>query len=295
MNNQIELLHEDLIDDACFEGPMVDAPIGVLRALTEDQPQAQSRSDFEDSYILIAKQRVEWQRRALLRIVYRDCFQRMIDVMARDASGSLGLSIELGCGGAFFKDDCPEVVSTDIIESPWADCVLNAEQLPFEDGSVRNVVMFDVLHHLSDAGSCFRELMRVLEPGGRVVMCEPYISPFSWCIYKAFHREPVDFSIDPLRAGSAVGDEPMEGNGSIPTKIFFTEEGLRSFSEQCPAMAVVRKQRLSLLVYPLSGGFSGPVLFPSALGKLGLAVERLLQPVLGALMAFRCLVVLERD
>jgi len=48
-----------------------------------------------------------------------------------------------------------------------------------------------------------------------------------------------------------------------------------------------------MLVYPLSGGFSGPQLLPTALAPATFKVEKLLQP-LAPLLAFRLLVVLEK-
>jgi hypothetical protein len=57
--------------------------------------------------------------------------------------------------------------------------------------------------------------------------------------------------------------------------------------------STVERQRLALLVYPLSGGFTGRQLLPRAMEPLANACERLLTP-LAPLLAYRCLVVLER-
>jgi hypothetical protein len=53
-------------------------------------------------------------------------------------------------------------------------------------------------------------------------------------------------------------------------------------------------RRLSLLAYPLSGGFKPWSLLPSALVGPLLALENKLAHVLGGLMAFRMLVVVEK-
>jgi SAM-dependent methyltransferase len=45
----------------------------------------------------------------------------------------------------------------------------DAESLPFPDGSFDLVVGHAVLHHLPDLERAFSELLRVLEPGGRIV------------------------------------------------------------------------------------------------------------------------------
>jgi ubiquinone/menaquinone biosynthesis C-methylase UbiE len=53
------------------------------------------------------------------------------------------------------------------IEGRTAD----AERLPYEDGTFDIVVGHAVIHHLPDVEQAFREMLRVLKPGGRVVIC----------------------------------------------------------------------------------------------------------------------------
>lgn len=47
--------------------------------------------------------------------------------------------------------------------------VVDAEGLPFEDGSFDLVIGHAVLHHIPDVGLALREVLRVLRPGGRFV------------------------------------------------------------------------------------------------------------------------------
>ena len=42
------------------------------------------------------------------------------------------------------------------------------------DASLDGIVMTDVLHHIPDCTSLFHEAARVIRPGGRVVMIEPW-------------------------------------------------------------------------------------------------------------------------
>ena len=49
--------------------------------------------------------------------------------------------------------------------------VADAEHLPYDDATFDVVVGHAVIHHLPDVEKAFREMVRVLEPGGRVVIC----------------------------------------------------------------------------------------------------------------------------
>lgn len=53
-----------------------------------------------------------------------------------------------------------------------------SENLPFPDGFFQRVIMVDALHHVVNQTSTARELLRVLEPGGRLVIEEPDIRTF---------------------------------------------------------------------------------------------------------------------
>jgi len=43
-------------------------------------------------------------------------------------------------------------------------------------GSLANIVLFDTLHHFEIVRYSFDEALRVLEPGGRVIIMDPHSS-----------------------------------------------------------------------------------------------------------------------
>jgi SAM-dependent methyltransferase len=227
-----------------------------------------------------------WNERPLLRRIYRDWFE----LMASRLSDVEGPTVELGAGLARFREVVPDVVETDVEPTPWSDAVVDAAAMPYEDGSVANLALLDVYHHLADPAGFLDEARRVLAPGGRVVLLEPHCSPVSSLAYRLLHHEEVDFGGDGFTP--AVSDVPLEGNIAQATAAFFRHAD--ELARRWPELALVERRRLSLIVYPLSGGFSKRPLLPAAAYKPLSAVERVLTPLLAPVAAFRVLVVLER-
>lgn len=54
----------------------------------------------------------------------------------------------------------------------------HAERLPFPDASFERVLVVDALHHFCDQREAIGDLVRVLKPGGRLVIEEPDLNRF---------------------------------------------------------------------------------------------------------------------
>lgn len=55
----------------------------------------------------------------------------------------------------------------------------HSEKLPFPDNFFERVIMVDALHHVIDQPASAREMLRVLKPGGRIIIEEPDINTFA--------------------------------------------------------------------------------------------------------------------
>lgn len=52
------------------------------------------------------------------------------------------------------------------------------ENLPFQDRSFDRVIVVDALHHFADQVKALNELIRILKPGGRLLIEEPDVEQF---------------------------------------------------------------------------------------------------------------------
>jgi SAM-dependent methyltransferase len=236
-----------------------------------------------------AEQRRMWERKPTLRTIYADFHRRL------EAACPPGRLLDIGGGSAHFKDYRPDVVSLDIVHFPGIDVVADAHHLPFSDSAFAGVVMLDVLHHLQRPLVFLREAARVLAPGGRLAMIEPGMSRIARHVYRRFHHEPVDLTADPFATDQAQSsDDPWDSNQAIPSLMFGSRAAIARVEAEVPSLAVLRSEWLSLLAYPLSGGFQAWSLCPSVFAGPLLAVEEWLRGPLGRTIGFRQMIVLER-
>ena len=228
-----------------------------------------------------------WDAKPALRAVYTDYYRRM-----RRWSRP-GVQVEIGAGSGNLKEAIPQVLATDIVSAPWLDAVVDAQALPFAPGSVSTVLGIDVLHHVQYPVRLLTEAERVLEPGGRLVLIEPAITPLSRVVFRLGHPEPVDLRADPLAEGEPDGHKhPMDSNQALPT-LLATRRHRDRLEQRVPGLRLVRCEHLSLAAYPLSGGFRPWNLAPAGLIGPLLRLENWLAPTVGSLLAFRLLLVYE--
>ena len=236
----------------------------------------------------IAEHGRQWRQKPALRDIYLDLYRRM----AAELVG--GKTLEIGGGAGLFKEFAPDVVTTDILTAPWLDLVADAQFLPFGSMSFDNIVMFDVLHHIEFPSRFFAEASRVLRPRGRIIMVEPAITPVSWPFYHWLHPEPVNLRADPLQEGQPDRSrDAFAANQAIPTRLVGRDR--QKFLTAFPEFKISERRWLSLLAYPLSGGFQAWCLIPQRCVAPLLRIEDCLAPLLGWIFGFRLFIVIEKQ
>jgi SAM-dependent methyltransferase len=105
-----------------------------------------------------------------------------------------GRLLDMGCGKAplygAYSPHVSEVQCVDWSHSPHGlsyvdrECDLT-QRLPYADGSFDTIILSDVLEHLAEPMNCWREMNRLLAPGGKVILNVPFYYPL--------HETPHDY------------------------------------------------------------------------------------------------------
>lgn len=104
----------------------------------------------------------------------------------RELRGADGLILDLGAGLRPFANRIPgRTIALDHRSRPEIDLIGDAHHLPFPDASVDAVVCTEVFEHLVDPPAAAREIVRVLKPGGRLVLTTRFCFPL--------HDRPADY------------------------------------------------------------------------------------------------------
>ncbi|HEX7390090.1 MAG TPA: methyltransferase domain-containing protein [Acidiphilium sp.] len=83
----------------------------------------------------------------------------------------------LDCGAGSRPRRTRGVVNVEIVDYASTDVLAIGESLPFADASFDGAVSLAVLEHVRDPFRCAKELLRVVKPGGELLIDVPFLQP----------------------------------------------------------------------------------------------------------------------
>lgn len=218
----------------------------------------------DDPHTTILRRKIV-QDKAFLRALYAEWYERIIEVLPwrNDV-------LELGSGAGVLKDFLPNVITSEAFTTSGVRLIADACHLPFRDKSLAAIVMTDVFHHIPDVRRFLVEATRCIRSGGKIVMIEPWRTPWSEWIYRNLHSEP----FSPGSEWEFPRTGPLSGaNGALPWIVFQRDRAL--FEEQHPQWSINRIVPMMPLSYLLSGGVSMRSLVPGWAYRPIRAVEQI--------------------
>ncbi|MGH9741200.1 MAG: methyltransferase domain-containing protein [Candidatus Acidiferrum sp.] len=240
----------------------------------------------------LLRHRRVWEKKPVLRRVYNEeFFARLLSFRIQN-----GFSVEVGAGPGFLKQAAPNILSSDLVWCPWLDAVADAQQLPFRASRVSNIFGLDMLHHLAAPMRFLREAERVLRPGGRLLLIEPWITPFSYLIFRFLHQERCDLSASPSlqsQTDKMSTKLAFDGNQAIPYLLFGPRNRSNTLNS-LPGFKLLALEPFCLFAYLLSGGFKPMNCLPGFAYPAISKFERATLPLWRRIAALRALVVLEK-
>ena len=241
---------------------------------------------LEQHQVEIQKNLAAWQKKPLLQNIYTEFYSKILQQIDANVPGAV---VEIGSGIGNLRTHFPKAISTDLFPNPWLDIVCDGYEIPFIEGSVSHLVLFDVFHHLKAPRAFLKEAGRVLSGNGKIIIFDPYISLTSYPFYE-LHHERVNWN------------EPIFMDDKLPRpRSYYTSQGtstrlfFRNESEGwLTGWRVAHAEAFAGFRYLLSGGYSKPAVYPAALYPLLKKIDATLTKW-PRLFGARCLVVLERE
>jgi SAM-dependent methyltransferase len=224
---------------------------------------------------LLDEHRRVWQMKPALRRIYGVWFDALLDEVP-----PAGRALEVGAGPGFLRAHArsrrPDLrlCTSDIERTPWLDLATDCLRLPLRDRSLDSILGLDVIHHLARPASFFSEAARTLVAGGTIAVVEPWVTPFSYPIYRWLHQEGCRLDLDPwdpfpTEKGSA--KDAFQGDGAVVWRLLRTTDAAawRSLGFEAPRLRV-----LNAFAYLASLGFKPATLLPAPLAPALLALDR---------------------
>ncbi|NUU41304.1 class I SAM-dependent methyltransferase [Tardiphaga robiniae] len=223
-------------------------------------------ADLDDP--AVTNQRIETlQKKKFLNRIYREWYAT-IEAELPAISGPV---LEIGSGAGFLNEYIPDLITSDVMPVRGVQRVFDAcESLPEDCKALRAVVMVNAFHHLPRSQRFLANVSTSLKSGGRLIMIEPWKTPWSTLIYRKLHHEPFE---DTRTDWDFESSGPLsDANGALPWIVF--ERDRQRFDRLFPDLVLRKTSPLMPASYLISGGYTGPSLLPAPLYPACRTIEK---------------------
>ncbi len=185
-----------------------------------------------------------------------------------------GVVIEIGCGKGHFlrrlralpRERQCTLVGVDLSRAVFSlppyglpGAQADGEFLPFRDACATSVFYGGSLHHIINYPAALREAIRILKPGGLLMIYEPVSSRFSQLVHRL---------LDPVVFRKTVYESPIDIRYKGAFRYELITDVLRSSHME------LEESRSDFLAYPFTGCYAGsPFVRSERLMRLLMAIE----------------------
>lgn len=231
-----------------------------IRKLRKHLSQPLTRDlDLDDPQTTELRKKILIENR-FLHNIYWDWYSKIIQNLPSNKNPTL----EIGSGAGFLNERIPQLIQSDILYYPGLSLVVNGGELPFVSESLGTIILINTFHHIPDIMCFLTEVSRTLKKTGRMIMVEPWVSPWSVWVYKTFHHEPFD---PKMKKWTFPQKGPLSGaNGALPWIVF--QRDREKFIGTFKRLSLLNVSPMMPLLYLFSGGVSMRPLIPDSLFNL---------------------------
>jgi SAM-dependent methyltransferase len=231
---------------------------------------------------------------ANLRELLRRRYEWMNEFIAQDDIG-----VDLGCGTGLSREfiRAKRFYLSDVADYDWLDFKhVDALATPFDDESFDFVVCSNMIHHVAHPMVIFREIERILRPGGKLIVQEVNASLTMRFLLRLMRHEGYSYEPNVFDPSVVCNDpsDPWSANCAIANLLF--DDGPR-FERDVPAFRIVHSSFSECVAMINSGGVIAKTIYlpmPQWMLRVVHGVDALLTHHFPMLFAMQRQIVLEK-